>query len=556
MIDKEFRVVRKNYAVTLGKTHFSVEAYGTYFFTFSPISAVPCGNMEDIDDAESMSFQISEKEENTVAVWMTSSNLWRRKEYILKIEPEGFHYSVRVFGTGSPRDIHYFSGTVIGGKQGAVYETSEYMLTQPHIGIENHYFSMAEDNKISMQLMVPPPLCFPFRTENSQAWFGIGLVADAGCYHFDGFSYRNIQNRAHFSVDLYGAQKVDGEWKAPGIFGCPGKDEWEVLREYAAWHFRSGCHKTEVFPAPWWYGPFFCGWGEQAILKWKYHTDIYGAASEAAYTEMSEHLDALDLHPTAMIIDDKWQEKYGTFLPDPVKWPNLRRFTDREHAKGRHVLLWYRCWSAEGLPVDECILQDGKPLAGDPTNPRYIERVKHTVHTLLSEESGCFGCDGFKIDFADQVPTGEDLVTWESGVYGIELVKRLIALIYHAAKEVKSDALISCSGCHPYFADVTDMARLHDYDLRLRSVERCMSFRAKLYRIMLPDVLIDTDFPAFAGYHDSMKYLRIAPSLGVPDLYRLSDTGECRFEKRDWEEIRMIWNGYTKNILNKIKNNP
>ena len=79
MIDKEFRVVRKNYAVTLGRAHFSVEAYGTYFFTFSPISAVPCGNMEDIDDAESMSFQISEKEENTVAVWMTSSNLWRRK---------------------------------------------------------------------------------------------------------------------------------------------------------------------------------------------------------------------------------------------------------------------------------------------------------------------------------------------------------------------------------------------------------------------------------------------------------------------------------------------
>ena len=316
MIDKEFRVVRKNYAVTLGKTHFSVEAYGTYFFTFSPISAVPCGNMEDIDDAESMSFQLSEKEENTIAVWMTSSNLWRRKEYILKIELEGFHYSVRVFGTGSPRDIHYFSGTVIGGKQGAVYETSEYMLTQPHIGIENHYFSMAEDNKISMQLMVPPPLCFPFRTENSQAWFGIGLVADAGYYHFDGFSYRNIQNRAHFSVDLYGAQKVDGEWTAPSIFGCTGKDEWEVLREYAAWHFQSGCHKTEVLPAPWWYGPFFCGWGEQAILKWKYHTDIYGAASEAAYTEMSEHLDALDLHPTVMIIDDKWQEKYGTFLPD------------------------------------------------------------------------------------------------------------------------------------------------------------------------------------------------------------------------------------------------
>lgn len=40
---------------------------------------------------------------------------------------------------------------------------------------------------------------------------------------------------------------------------------------------------------------------------------------ETVYNDMSEHLDRLGLRPTAIIIDDKWQKAYGTFLPDPEK---------------------------------------------------------------------------------------------------------------------------------------------------------------------------------------------------------------------------------------------
>ena len=53
--------------------------------------------------------------------------------------------------------------------------------------------------------------------------------------------------------------------------------------------------------------------------------------------------------------------------------------------------------------------------------------------------------------------------------------------------------------------------RLHDYDARQRCVKSSMSFRAKLYRTMLPEALIDTDFPAFSGRDESMSYLRFAP---------------------------------------------
>lgn len=546
--DAEAVVVREGFTIALYQDSFDIAVDGRHFFTLSPISAVFTEKDEDSEVPDALRFDFSCEDGVYLARWTSKSKLWERKEYLLRIEKEAFHYSVRVWGSGTPRHIDYFCGALLAGKPGILYHTSEYLYPQPRLGTETYYYSMAEDCKIFMQLMVPPPLCLPFRTEEKAGWFGIGLCARAGRYNFDGFSYRNVNARARFSVEVYGEKTENGEWTSPGILGCPGGDEWQVLRSWAAWHYRNGCRGTEQAPARWWHGPLFCGWGEQAILKWKYHTDIFEAASQAAYTEMSEHLDGLGLHPSAIIIDDKWQKEYGTFLPDSDKWPDFAGFVRREHGKGRRVLLWYRCWSPEGLPAEECILKDGVPVAGDPTNPRYIERVRETVRILLSEEDGGFGCDGFKLDFADRVPVGEGLAAYESGVYGIELVKRLMALIYDAAKSVKPDALISASGCHPYFADVTDMARLHDYDMRQRCVVESMSWRAKLYRIMLPDALIDTDFPAFSGREESMKYLRFAPALGVPDLYRLSDTDECLLSDGDWAEVRSVWDAYTEKI--------
>lgn len=549
MNDKEMKISRKDFTVIIRNDSFEILVSDNRYFVFPAVSAVNADGCEDEDCDGTLSCAISESGDITNIVWTSKSSIWDEKKYTLQIDKENFLYSVSVSGKGSVREVDYFSGKLSSGKSGAVYETSEYMLTQPRFGTDNHYFSMAEDNKISMQLMTPPPLCFPFKSEESAGWLGIGLTAENGEYNFDGFSYKNIGNRARFSVDVSGAEIKNREWHSPSVLGCGGKSEWEVLKKYAAFHYGNGCRPTEYKKEKWWYGPLFCGWGEQAILKWKYHTgDIYGAACEKVYNDISNHLSFLGLNVTALIIDDKWQKEYGTAMPDPEKWESLRAFTDREHSKGRRVLLWLKCWDDEGLPEEECIKKDGKPCGGDPTNPKYINRLKEIVRRLLSDGEGCFGCDGFKIDFADCVPTGEGIETFEPGVRGIELVKRLIKIIYDASKSAKADALVSCSGCHPYFADVTDMARLHDYDLRLRCVNKCMDFRAKQYEIMLPEALIDTDFPAFGCHTDTMNYLRFAPQIGVPDIYRISNTGECEFSNEDIAEIKEIWKKYSEKI--------
>lgn len=542
-----YSVVRKNFTVNILESTFEVICGNEKIFTFSARSSVP--SEKEIDtDGDYISLAYCESGDMSQAVWTTQSSLWEKKEYRLNVSEDSLLYSIVVYGKGRVGKIEYFSGKAFGRRNGAYYQTAGYMLPMPVVGSQNHYYTMAEEGKIRIHLMTPPPFCFPFMTEDRDVFFGLGLVAKPGEHNFDGFSYKNTAGRFILSTDIMCAKNIDGSWETPAVLGCPGKDEWDVLGKYAEYYYENICDRQSSHKEKWWRGPLFCGWGEQAILAGKYGTDIYGAASQMAYTEMSRHLDKLGLCPSAIIIDDKWQRKYGESLPDEDKWPDMRGFTDDQHKKGRKVVLWFKCWNPEGLDDDECIKLYGLPVAADPTNPKYINRIENTIYKLLSSDEGCYNCDGFKIDFADCFPKNADIKTYEKEIGGTELVHRLIKLIRSSAKKVKSDALINCSGCHPYMADVTDEVRLHDYDDRLRSIRTYMSFRAKLYSIMLPDSLVDTDFPSFAGHRDTMEYIRLAPRLGVPDIYRISDTEQCVFTNEDRTEIKEIWDEYIKNL--------
>lgn len=112
-------------------------------------------------------------------------------------------------------------------------------------------------------------------------------------------------------------------------------------------------------------------------------------------------------------------------MPDENKWPDLRGFVDNEHRKGRRVLLWFKMWNNEGLDESECVMDLCRPVAADPTSPRYRDRVKKMMYRLLSDDADCYNCDGFKIDFANCMPLGETVES-SGGKYGVELLKQLM----------------------------------------------------------------------------------------------------------------------------------
>ena len=550
-----------DYSLIVGERTFSVCSSDEEFFELNVRSAVHKADQRD-EDFEYMQRAVEENSDERLCVtWTTGSAptpcagvhkpAWDKKVYRLEAQADGFLYTVRVSGAGEPASVEYFVDTTV-TPGGSKYEAACYLKPiAGHNYDPYHPTGILDSATIDLGYLVPTMYCYPFGMEEVPGWIGLGVAARPGEYNFTEFHYKNANNRCWLSIPYYGHTQVSGEWEAPGILGVGGGDSLDVLRRYSAWHYDHDYTRRRQ-PASedpaWWSGPFVCGWGEQCVVGEQTGSNVYNLANQKFYEELSGKIDEKNLHPTALIIDDKWQKYYGEALPDPEKWPDLRAFVEREHAKGRKVVLWFKTWSGEGLDADECVDLYCHPYCADPTSPKYQARMRETIRILLSDEEGCYNCDGFKIDFANCMPFGRTAHAAESSVYGVELLHRMFELIHSSAKAVKKDALINCSCAHPYFAEFTDQARLHDYVSGMRSQRSTMRFRRDMYIAAIPEASIDTDGAGIGSRRAMMDYIRYAPTLGVPDLYQITSNADARLTEEDWDEIRAIWDAYAKSL--------
>jgi hypothetical protein len=541
-----YSIATEAYRIEAAADRAAVYSNDERLFVLSIRSAIHQVGAEDVDCSEAAP-GILQAERSCLLSWTARSSLWERKEYLLECFEDSFTYRVRVCGQGRLAGLDYFSGAGYTRPPGSEYDVASYL--RPVAlggGADDRYFTTAQPSTIELGYLCPPMFCYPFRLDAGRPWLGLGLVARPGQHNFDHFAYKPLvdSGRPRFvlQTDLRGYTMINGMWESPAILCTSGETEWDVLSAYSQWHYAHGYCDPRVRDAPrWWHGPLFCGWGEQCAVS---PENPQSAATQADYTRMSGRLDELGLRPSAIIIDDKWQKYYGESLPDTQKWPDLRAFADSEHAQGRKVMLWFKAWNSEGIPADECVTLWGQPHGVDPTNPAYQARLRETVRVLLSSEAGCYDCDGFKVDFANVMPLGDSLTTYEPGIYGVELLRRLFSVLYEAVKSAKPDALLNCSSCHPYFAEFVDQARLHDYYWGMRSARSVMGYRARLFQAAIPGVLIDTD-GVVSTHRETMDYMRFACELGVPDLYTLSGGPDVRFTEEDWREIREMWESYS-----------
>ncbi len=358
------------------------------------------------------------------------------------------------------------------------------------------YLCTSQDGEIDLGYLAPPMLAYPFTLDGAE-WLALGLAPRPGHYNFDRFCCHFTQSDPqlqsfYLSTDFLGYTRVNGQYELPAIAITSGENEFAALaaQTHALVAYAEHPRRDWADSPRWWYGPLFCGWGEQAYYN---RAQMQAAAAQEPYSRMSDELDEIGLRPTAIIIDDKWMTSYGEALPDPAEMAGPARFVEREHARGRRVMLWFKAWNSDGLPLDECINLWSQPYGADPTSPAYQQRMHRLMHTLLSADAGCYNCDGFKVDFANVMPLGRLLQSHDHGVYGFEMLKRWYTLFYSAAKAVKPDCLVNTSAAHPYYADVTDQARLHDYDCHLRVAWDVRSYRQKLFHAALPGISIDTD---------------------------------------------------------------
>jgi hypothetical protein len=403
----------------------------------------------------------------------------------------------------------------------------------------------------------PPPLFLALTTgdpddpedEVAGGWLGLGLAAPVEELSFVELAYRPGERAFHLVLDYEGHTRVEGSFAAPALVLTPGlPDPYTGLRRHRDGLAGRGAAAEPVTreTPSWWEEPMFCGWGAQCHLARSEGARAPALATQERYDAFLGALEAEDVVPGTIVIDDKWQDAYGTNRPDREKWPDLRGWIARRHDRGQHVLLWWKAWDPEGLPPELCVrTPDGVPIAVDPTNPAARAAVAAAIGEMLSPDG--LDADGLKVDFTGRTPGGRALVTHGPG-WGIALLHELLAVVYAAAKAAKPDALVITHTPHPAFADVSDMLRLNDM-LRLDdpgalpSVLPQMRYRTAVARAACPELLVDTDDWCVPDKASWREFLELKPELGVPSLYyatHIDRTGEA-LDADDYEALRRTW---------------
>lgn len=462
----------------------------------------------------------------------------------------------------------------------------------PHLVTQGTTFVMQE----SASRFSPPPFAVAIRGENGERVL-LTVAADAGHHLFATVEYLAEATGVKVKVELEGHSDPTLEKEHIWLEmteAQPEESEMALLERGLAHAYPQASHPRKSYD--WWKLPIYCAAGSCIASAFHLAGKPGGEAqhmlleSEWVIQHQLDLLDEAEVPWKTLVIDCGWSPGGVWTKPYPGRWPDLKDFIARQHAKGHKVLLWLGLWFTGGLPDKWCIkarpgatMQKWNPLSGkdvfsrleeperfwaDAGNEEYLAFVAQQVRTLVSPEG--FDADGFKLDMLQQTPCerfaqgrehwdeplkllkGEhEKATCSNGKWGCELLHDLQKTIYDAAKSVKPDALINSSTVHPYFADTFDMMRLHD-TCRIEAdtdVFALMSQRAALAKAALPMHEVDADNWIHSYYEKWMDYTLNSWKLGTPclfytDRFLMSFTeapGTCPIPREDLQKLGKNW---------------
>jgi hypothetical protein len=523
----------------------------TELFPFSSVHP-----MNGRDDTYATGQWTTHEYEGSVDVTLTAhSTAWTSKTYRFHCGEERFTYDIVLEGSGSLAEVIYFGGHYsdsLRWSTGFFWSGQRFgMIFNPEPNIPETFQLVASSGtKIDMTgvpipnkgdwFFTPPPFCFA--GEYDKGWLAMGVECEPGKNTYTEYGYHGGLGAFYLSLAYEGHTQVDGTYTLPAIGFDFAADEYAALAAHV-----TAIREAGYVPIPdrsnspdWWRTPIYCGWGSQCYVASLEKGHAPNFARQDLYDGFLSALEANDINPGIVVLDDKWQATYGDNRVDTNKWPDVRGFIDGQHAAGRKVLLWLKAWDPEGVPTEECVTHAGSlPVAIDVTNPAFEARLRSAVREMLSADG--YDADGFKIDFTARIPSGYGLKA-HGDLWGLEMMRRYLEIIYSEAKATKPDALVMSHTPHPYLSDVLDMIRLNDINIGT-DVNRAMIHRHRVATIACPEAFIDTDNWPIPDKQTWLNYVAIQADLGVPSLYfatHIDYTGEPLTDD-DYAAVRTAW---------------
>jgi len=388
-------------------------------------------------------------------------------------------------------------------------------------------------------IFAPPPLFLAFHLDKT--WTGVGIGAKPGDYQFPALEYTGSRYAgASFYVDYMGYRDLDGEFASPVLALTFAYDPLDALQTYTEWLDKSGFSTAPAAKDVYWrHLPIFCGWAEQTVESVPDGEAPNKLATQANYEKWLSILDERKLPVGTVVIDDKWQQAYGTFEVDQQKWPDLKGFVAAQHAKGRHVLLWAPVAQTDGLPPSLCVTAQGKCVIADVGSPEYESYLRLRISHLVQD----IGIDGFKEDWVG-APAAPGLPLTGPAT-GIEFVRRFQWILYSEAHKWKPDAMVETQTVNALFRESSDLIRLNDIWYATRDVPDVLRLRARIAHISgWP--LVDTDNASSTTLKDWWNYMQAQPSIGIPALYFVTRTEATQESPSadQWTSLAALWRGY------------
>jgi hypothetical protein len=520
--------------------------------------------------------------DTATVTWRGSSDRWEQKVVELRAWEDGFSYGYSVTGedeidrahllrtrlTPSPaHDVRVFNPEPNSGQIRYTGQRCDQTCTchicnpgqledsgQDSVPLDFMTITVGRDKTYhgGNWFFTPAPFCYA--VEGTGNWLAMGVAAEPGAWNFSDMHYPG--DGFGFSLVYDGHESVQGTWHSPRLVCLTARDEYHAIERYCDWLREQGLAPTQGRSSvhDWWRQPIFCGWGEQVSQEVHLgEPKAQAGCIQARYEQWLATLDAQDIDPGTVVIDDKWQLSWGMNDIDLDKWPNIKGFIAAQHERGRRVLLWLKAWEPEGVPPEECILTpEGVPVSVDPGNPTFAQRLAAQVRYMLRD----LDADGFKIDFTHLIPRGAGIRS-AGGKWGLELMRQWLSIVSEAAREAKPDALVMTHTANPYLAGVSDMLRLNDVaglsDIHA-SIIPDMQHRARIARIASPYWLLDSDNWPCSSRPQWREYVlaQATGEFGIPSLYHAERLGwgavDEPLDEEDYATIRRSWEEYRRTM--------
>jgi hypothetical protein len=493
------------------------------------------------------------------------SSLWSDRRFVWRFFPDRIEFQQFASGHGKLGRSYFLSNGISnrwdsGTSGGQAWDTSLYAdrYFSPNPNHANQFeFNIAMPQTVGFSdgsksgseqdfrperitgLFAPPPLFLAFHLDKT--WTGIGIGTKPGDYLFPALEYTGARYAgASFYVDYLGYRSIDGEFASPVLSFTFAYDPLDALAAYTGWLDANGFSTAATaHDAQWHHLPIFCGWAEQTVESSPFGQVPNKLSTQANYEKWIAILEQRGLPIGTVVIDDKWQQGYGSFDVDTQKWPDMKGFVAAQHAKGRHVLLWVPLAHADGLPESLCITVGGKCVGADVGKPEYETYLRARIRHLV----GDLGVDGFKEDWVD-APSIPGLAL-SGSLAGIEFVRRFQWILYDETHKAKPDALVETQTVNALFRESSDVTRLNDIWYAARNVPEMMRLRARIAQISGWPVL-DTDNASSTNLKEWWDYMQAQPSIGIPALYFVTRTESTLESPSDaqWSALAGMWRTY------------